>query len=66
MSRVSSFGSLPRIGSSAAMRGSKSSATLNDTGSPYMTKVEAIASTAVRAADKIQVPARLSPVDYQR
>ena len=53
--QVSSFGSLPRARSSASMGGRS---TAGGESGPSMSKVESIASTAVRAADKIQ--ARLS------
>ncbi len=49
--QVSSFGSLPRARSSASMGGRS---TAGGESGPSMSKVESIASTAVRAADKIQ------------
>lgn len=49
--QVSSFGSLPRAQSSSSVGGRS---TAGGEPGPSMSKVESIASTAVRAADKIQ------------
>ncbi|KAK9811564.1 hypothetical protein WJX72_005997 [[Myrmecia] bisecta] len=53
MTRVSSFGSIPRTASVQSVR-AVNAMHVSPGGTPWLSKVESIASTAVRAADKIK------------